>query len=461
MFNSIHEECGVFGIYDPSKKRNAAHITYTALYALQHRGQESSGMAVVDPGGHIYSHKAPGLVNEVFSSMDLNLLETDIALGHVRYAAASNKGAENIQPYIGRNAKGQVAFAHNGSLVNAEKLRDELIAKGALMHSTSDAEIIAYAVAAENLREESFPAAMMKAMDTLEGAYSVVAITPDKMYAMRDPNGFRPLCMGKIGEAIVFASESCAIDSIGGEFIRDIRPGEIVEVGADGIKSYTDKCGSCHSLCVFEHIYFARPDSVIDGESVHLARQLVGECLAEENPIEADIVVGVPDSGLDAAIGYARKSGIPYGIGLVKNRYIGRTFIQTSQRQRENSVRIKLNPIASVLKDKRVVLVDDSIVRGTTCANLIWLIREAGAKEVHFLSSCPPFRFPCYYGTDIDSKEKLIANRMTKDEICKAINADSLGFLSIEALGKLRGKSNLSFCDACFTGNYPVPPKED
>ncbi len=455
MFDTVHEECGLFGIFDPESKLDVSHITYTALYALQHRGQESCGI-VVNKDGTLYSHKDSGLVNEVFNEMVLKFLQGNIAVGHVRYATSSTRNRENVQPYISKHTTGQMAFAHNGSIVNSDELRDELARKGALLQSSSDAEIIAFITSAERLHTGSTEQALIHAMDKLSGAYSVVAVSTKKMFAMRDPHGFRPLCMGRLGSATIFASESCAIDSAGGEFIRDLLPGEVISVTKDGIKSFTDKCTRTPSLCVFEHIYFARPDSVIDGASVHLARQLAGECLARENPAEADVVVGVPDSGIDAAIGYSKYSGIPYELGLIKNRYIGRTFIQTEQGQRENSVRIKLNPLSHVLKNKRVVLVDDSIVRGTTSAKLVKLIREAGAKEVHFRVSSPPFLNPCYFGTDIDSRDKLIACRMTKDEICESIGADSLGYLPVSALGELENLSNISFCKACFNGEYPV-----
>ncbi|MBQ6701797.1 MAG: amidophosphoribosyltransferase [Clostridia bacterium] len=461
MFDRIHEECGVFGIFDPAKTLNVTQITYSGLYALQHRGQQSCGIAVNNEG-KIYNHNDEGLLNEVFNEMILNYLKGNIALGHVRYASSENKGRENNLPYVSKYTKGHIAVSYNGSLVDANTLRANLEDSGAMFHTNSDAEIIAYMVSRERLKTESTEQALMNIMNRLSGAYSLVIMTPNKLIAARDPRGFRPLCMGKKGEAVIFASESCAIDAVGGEFIRDIKPGEVVAVTAEGINEYTDKCGQKTSSCIFEHIYFARPDSVIDGQSVHFARQEAGKCLAKRDPKDlADIVIGVPDSGLDAALGYAAEAGIPYGIGLNKNRYIGRTFIQTAQSERENLVRLKLNPLPAVLKGKRVVVVDDSIVRGTTCAHLIELIRHAGATEVHFRISSPKFLNPCYFGTDIPSRDKLIAHRLTLDEIRKEIGADSLAYLEIDDLKEIAKDSNVEFCDACFTGNYPINVPEE
>lgn len=456
MFGNIHEECGVFGIFDPSEKLNTTQITYSGLYALQHRGQQSCGIAV-NKGGKIYNHNDEGLLNEVFNEMIMNYLKGNIALGHVRYASAENKGRENNLPYVSKYTKGQIAVSYNGSLVDANVLRANLEESGAMFHTSSDAEIFAYMISRERLKTESTEQAIINIMNRVNGAYSLAVMTPNKLIAVRDPKGFRPLCIGMLKGAYIIASESCAIDAVGGEFIRDVEPGEVVIIMQDGISSRKDNCGQKTSCCIFEHIYFARPDSVIDGQSVHFARQEAGRCLARRDSKDiADIVIGVPDSGLDAALGYANESGIPYGVGLNKNRYIGRTFIQTQQGERENLVRLKLNPMPAVLKGKRVVIVDDSIVRGTTCAHLIELVRHAGATEVHFRISSPPFLNPCYFGTDIDSRDKLIACRLTLEEIRQEIGADSLAYLAVEDLRTIIKDNSLDFCDACFTGNYPI-----
>ena len=456
MFGNIHEECGIFGIFDPSKTIDVTHITYSGLYALQHRGQQSCGIAVNNEG-KIYNHNDEGLLNEVFNEMILGYLKGNIALGHVRYASADNKGRENNLPYVSKYTKGQIAVSYNGSLVNANVMRASLEDSGAMFHTNSDAEIFAYMISRERLKTESTEQAIINIMPKVTGAYSFSVMTPNKLIAVRDPKGFRPLCLGKLREAYIIASESCAIDAVGGEFIRDIAPGEVVIITENGIQSRTDNCGQNTSCCIFEHIYFARPDSVIDGQSVHFARQEAGRCLARRDSKDiADIVIGVPDSGLDAALGYANESGIPYGVGLNKNRYIGRTFIQTQQGERENLVRLKLNPMPAVLKGKRVVIVDDSIVRGTTVAHLIELVRHAGATEVHLRISSPPFLNPCYFGTDIDSRDKLIACRLTLEEIRKEIGADSLAYLAVEDLKTIVKDNKHNYCDACFTGNYPV-----
>ena len=456
MFGKMHEECGVFGIYDLSKTLDIAHITYTALYALQHRGQQSSGISVNNEG-KLYTHKDSGLTNEVFNEMILNYLKGSSAIGHVRYSAAGFEGRENAQPLQSRHTKGYIAISYNGSLVNSAELRAELEERGALFQTQSDAEVIAYIIAHERLKTDSTEQAIMNAMKRLSGAYSLVVLCTNKLIAARDPKGIRPLCMGSLGDdSVIFTSESCAIDAVGGEFTRDILPGEVVVVTKDGVKSHTDNCGGKSALCIFEHIYFARPDSVIDGQSVHYARQMVGRCLAKRHFVEADICVGIPESGLDAALGYAYESGIPYGMGIIRNRYIGRTFIQTNQSERENLVKLKLNILKSVVKDKRVILVDDSIVRGTTTANIISSMRKAGAKEIHVRISSPLYLHPCYFGTDIESREKLIANRMTKDQLCAEIGADSLEYLDVEDLKDIAVDSKLDFCDACFTSNYPI-----
>jgi amidophosphoribosyltransferase len=456
MWDSLHEECGVFGIYAHGGAVDPAHQTYLALYALQHRGQESCGIAVNDDGV-IFSHKDLGLIPEVFNEVVLNHMGGgNMAIGHVRYSTTGGNSRENAQPLVSKYAKGSIALAHNGNLVNAYELRQELELNGAIFQTTNDTEVMAYVIARNRLKTRSIESAVVEAMKTIKGAYSIVVMSPRKLIAARDPNGFRPLCMGKIDESIVFASETCALDAVGATFIRDVEPGEVVVVSDDGVTSIKEHCGGKSSLCIFEYIYFARPDSVIDGESVHLARQRAGAILAREYPVEADLVVGVPDSGIDAALGYANESGIPYGLGFIKNKYIGRTFIQPTQGQRDSAVKIKLNALASAVRGRRVVMVDDSIVRGTTSARIVSLLREAGATEVHVRVSSPPFLNPCYFGTDIDSRDKLIACRMSVDEICKTLGADTLGYLGTEDLDKIAPDSKLSFCKGCFTGKYPV-----
>lgn len=462
MFNNLHEECGVFGIFE-NKTTYVARSAYLALYALQHRGQESCGIAVNDDGVFRH-HRGDGLVPDVFSAEKMeNLGLGNMAIGHVRYSTTGGKNANNIQPLVIRHIKGNLAVAHNGNLVNAPELRKQFELKGGIFHGTSDTESIAYSIVSQRLTSKSTEEAVEKVMYTLKGAYSCVVMTATKLIAFRDPNGFRPLCLGKTSDgAWVISSESCALDSIGADFIRDIKAGEIVVISTDGVTSIETHCGKKTSLCVFEYIYFARPDSVIENASVQHARMRAGAFLAKEHPVDADIVIGVPDSGLDAALGYANESGIPYGIGFIKNRYIGRSFIQPSQNQREDAVRIKLNVVKENIKGKRVIMIDDSIVRGTTCARIVRLLREAGAKEVHMRVSSPPFRFPCFFGTDVDSQENLIACKYdTVDEIANEIGADSLGYLSVEATHKLALNANCGFCDGCFTGNYPVEvPKE-
>ncbi len=456
----VHEECGVFGVYS-LRNMDVASVTYTGLYALQHRGQESCGIAVND-SGVISGYKALGLVGDVFDRERLSQLgEGSMAVGHVRYGTTGKKIVANAQPLIINHIKGSMALAHNGNLTNAAALREELELTGAIFHTTSDTEVIAYTVTKERLTTPSIEEAICAAMGKLGGAYSLVIMSPQKLIAARDPMGFRPLCIGKWNDGWCVASESCALDSIGATFMRDVEPGEIIVMSEGKLRSIRTHCGGKKtSLCVFEFIYFARPDSVIDGSSVHIARKRAGAFLALEHPVQADVVIGVPDSGLDAALGYAQQSGIPYGVGFVKNKYIGRTFIQPTQSQRERDVRLKLNPIAATVEGKRVVLIDDSIVRGTTSARIVRLLREAGAKEVHMRVSAPPFRHPCYFGTDIDSQENLIACKHTLAEITEIIGADSLGFLSENDVGMLADHSSCGFCSACFTGKYPVPVPE-
>jgi len=458
--NAIHEECGVFGIFEP-ETTDVAQSAYFALYALQHRGQESCGIAVNDDG-LINCHKDIGLVPDVFNRETLEKLgRGNMAVGHCRYSTTGTVNAVNSQPLVVRHCKGALAMAHNGNLVNAAQLRQDLEMNGAIFHTTNDSEVISYIITQERLKSKSIEDAIEKAMDKIKGAYCLIIMSPKKLIAVRDPNGFHPLCIGKTEKGYVFASESCALDSIGAQFVRDVEPGEIAIADETGLRSIRTHCGRPSSLCVFEYVYFARPDSVIEGVSVHAARRKAGALLYRQNPVEADVVIGVPDSGLDAALGYAQESGIPYGVGFVKNRYIGRTFIQPTQGERENAVHIKLNAMKETVCGKRVVMVDDSIVRGTTSARIVKLLRDAGAKEVHFAVSSPPFLNPCYFGTDIDSRDKLIACSMSIPEIAKAIDVDTLNYLSIENVRKIAEEAHCGLCSACFDGNYPVEvPKE-
>lgn len=462
MFHSLHEECGVFGIFE-TKTSAVAHSVYLALYALQHRGQEACGISVNDDGVFTH-HRGDGLVPDVFTQESLQSLgHGNMAIGHVRYSTTGGKNPNNIQPLVIRHIKGNLAVAHNGNLVNAFDLRRQFELGGAIFHGTSDTEAIAYSIVTQRLVSKSTEEAVQKVMKYLKGAYSCVVMTATKLIAFRDPMGFRPLCIGKTKDgAYCVSSESCALDAVNARMIRDVRPGEIITISRNGIKSDTTHCGKKSAMCVFEYIYFARPDSLIEGACVQHARMKAGAFLAKESPVDADIVIGVPDSGLDAALGYAQQSGIPYGVGFIKNKYIGRSFIQPSQEQRTDSVRIKLNAVKENINGKRVIMIDDSIVRGTTCARIVKLLREAGAKEVHMRVSSPPFRFPCYFGTDVDSRENLIACQCsTVEEIAERIGVDSLAYLSVEATHKLAENSYIGFCNGCFTGNYPIEvPKE-
>ena len=454
---TIHEECGVFGIFTPDAS-NVAASTYFGLYALQHRGQESCGIAVCD-SGVMTQYREDGLVSEVFTPEVLRSLGSgQMAVGHVRYSTTGGHDRNNIQPLVIRHIKGNLALVHNGNLTNAFDLRSRFELSGAIFHGTSDTEAIAYEIVRHRLQCGSTEDAVSQAMQHLCGAYSCIVMTAQKLIAFRDPNGFRPLCIGRTPDgAYIIASESCALDAAGAAFLRDIDPGEIVIVSNEGLQSIRTHCGSKPpSFCIFEYIYFARPDSVIGGVSVHHARICAGRLLARNHPVGADVVIGVPDSGLDAALGYAQESGIPYGIGFIKNKYIGRSFIQPEQSMRENAVRIKLNVIRETVAGKRVVMIDDSIVRGTTSAKIIRLLRDAGASQVHVRISSPPFLHGCYFGTDIDSEEHLIANQYrSADEIAAHIGADSLAYLPVESLGELIGQKD-GFCQGCFTGEYPV-----
>ena len=457
---AIHEECGVFGVMS-TKKENVARIAYYGLYALQHRGQESCGI-VVNDDGVFSSYKDLGLVSEVFSKDTLSHLpEGNMAVGHVRYGTTGGTTRNNCQPIEVNHQKGKMALAHNGNLSNALKLRDKLELSGAIFHTTSDTETIAYVITRERLTTKSIEDAVSNTMNLLEGAYSLVMISSAKMIAARDPYGFRPLCYGQMMDGTyVVASESCALSAVGAEFIRDVLPGEILVFSDTGVESRKEHCGKRpQKTCIFEYIYFARPDSVIDGVSVHESRMRAGKLLAESYSADADIVIGVPDSGLDAALGFAEKSGIPYGIGLIKNKYIGRTFISPEQNERLDKVRIKLSPVKNVIDRKRVVLVDDSIVRGTTSKRIVKLLSDAGAKEIHMRISAPPFLYPCYYGTDIDSKENLIACHHSMEEIAEIIGVDTLGYLPMEKLGQLIDSNY--YCAGCFNGEYPTKIPKD
>lgn len=450
---SIHEECGVFGVISP-EVCDVASISYYGLYALQHRGQESCGIVVNDDGVFV-SHKDIGLVSEVFSEDVLSRLpKGTMAVAHARYGTTGGTNRNNCQPIEVNHQKGKMALAHNGNLSNAAELRNELELSGAIFHTTSDTETIAYIITKERLKSLSIEDAVSGAMNVLDGAYSLVMMSSQKLICARDPYGFRPLCFGKTADGTyIVASESCAVKAVGGEVIRDVEPGEILVFSKNGVVSRKEHCDKKKKkLCIFEYIYFARPDSVIDGKSVHTARVKAGRILAKTHPVDADIVIGVPDSGLDAALGYSQQSGIPYGIGLIKNKYIGRTFIAPGDRL--DKVKIKLSAVEDAVKGKRVVLIDDSIVRGTTSGRIVKLLREAGAKEIHMRISSPPFLHPCYYGTDIDSEEHLIACKHSVNEISDIIGADSLGYLPTEELHSLI--DNDDFCSACFNGKYPT-----
>ncbi len=451
------EECGVFGAYDLDGNDIAPAIYY-GLFALQHRGQESCGIAVTDTYGKrkVLSKKGLGHVDDVFDEETLAELKGNLGVGHVRYSTAGGTRVENAQPLVINYVKGVLAIAHNGNLVNAVELRRELEYTGAIFQTTIDSEVIAYHVARERLNVPRVEDAVKNAMKKIKGAYALVVASPRKMIGARDPFGFKPLCIGKRDNTYFFASESCAIAAVGGEFVRDVKPGEIVSITKEGMKSDMSMAISQEkeARCIFEYIYFARTDSTLDGVDVYHARITAGKALAESYPVEADLVVGVPDSGLVAAKGYSEQSGIPYGMAFHKNSYVGRTFIKPKQSERESSVKIKLNVIPEVVRGKRIVMVDDSIVRGTTCANIIRMLKNAGATEVHVRISSPPFLYPCYFGTDVPSNEQLIAHSHTTEQIRKMIGADSLGYMEIEKLKDMVGE--LRYCDACFTGDYPM-----
>lgn len=456
----IHEECGVFGIFNrEAESVDTARCVYYALYALQHRGQEACGIAVND-GNLISLYKDLGLVHEVFDEKILSGMKGSIAIGHARYSTTGGNNRRNIQPLGVDYIKGSLVIAHNGNVSNAALLRQELEQQGAVFQCTSDTEVIAFLIAKERLTADSVEEAVARVAPRLEGSFSLLVMSPKKLIALRDPKGMRPLCMGHLGKSPVFASESCALDSIGASFDRDVRPGELIVVDESGervMESGINPDASKCALCVFEHIYFARPDSVIDGQSVYQARLEAGRILARSHPVQADLVIGVPDSGLAAAIGFAQESGIPYGEGLVKNRYIGRTFIQPTQNGRESAVSIKLSALRRSVEGKRVVMIDDSIVRGTTMRQIVDLLKRAGATEVHVRISAPEFLWPCYYGTDIDDRSQLASVKFTHEELTERIGADSLGFLPLAQVKEIAKDSKLNFCTACFSGDYPYP----
>lgn len=459
------EECGVFGMYD-FDGHDVASTIYYGLYSLQHRGQESCGIAVSDTHGSkgkVLSSKDMGLLNEAFTPEILEQLKGDIGVGHVRYSTAGSSTRENAQPLVLNYVKGTLGLAHNGNLINAPELREELAYTGAIFQTTIDSEVIAYHIARERLNSKTVEEAVGRAMHKIKGAYSLIVMSPRKLIGARDPFGFRPLCIGRRDNAYILASETCALDTIGAEFVRDVEPGEIVTISpSKGIESDKTHCipKEQHARCVFEYIYFARPDSYIDGVSVYNSRILAGKFLAMDSPVEADLVVGVPESGNVAALGYSLQSGIPYGQAFVKNAYVGRTFIKPKQKTRESSVQVKLNALKEAVKGKRVIMIDDSIVRGTTSDRIVRMLRAAGAKEVHMRVSSPEFLWPCYFGTDVPARDQLIAYNRSVEEIRQIIGSDSLAYLKEERLEELTG--GLGICKGCFTGKYPLePPTED
>lgn len=453
--DKIHDECGVFGIFG-NDTTDIIDETYLALYALQHRGTLGAGIAIND-NGNMSVVKGFGVVPEALPEKELSRLKkAKIALGHVRHTTASvANDRTSIQPLLMRYVNGQLSLALNGALTNYSELREHLHRGGAIFQSNSDIEVIAYIIAQERLKTASIEEAVLNAMDKIKGAYSMVMMAPSRLIGVRDPRGFRPLCIGKLGKNYIITSESCVFDSLGGEFVRDVEPGEMVVIDDEGVHSYKNNCGGKTSLCLFEFVYFARPDSVLDGMCVNIARQRAGIELAKEHPVEADMVCAVPDCGIDAAIGYSMESGIQYGVGLVKNRFIGRAH-NNRKKHAQYNLRIKLNAMKSNVQGKRIVLIDDSIVKGETSKHIVSMLKKAGAKEVHLRISSPPFKYPCYFGTDIDSTDNLIAAHRSIDEMCAEIGADSLGFLSIDGLHRIADECKIDFCDACFSGDYPI-----
>lgn len=454
--DKLHEECGVFGIFTPDNK-DAKHSLYYGLCALQHRGQESAGMALCDtdgPMGNIYHHKGMGLVSEVFHKETLDTLTGNIGIGHVRYSTTGQSCIENAQPLILNYLKGTLALVHNGNIKNAAKLRDSLQKEGAIFRGTTDSEVIAYLIAKERTKCGTIEEAVTKVAGFLKGGYALIVMSPRKIIGIRDPLGLKPLCLGRRGNEYILSSESCALNAIDAEFVRDIEPGEIISITRDGISSDRSLCQCKHAHCIFEYIYFARLDSCMDGISVYNSRIKAGRLLAQSYPVDADLVVGVPDSGLTAAVGYSQESGIPFGLAFYKNSYVGRTFIKPTQKERESAVHMKLSVLPEVVRGKRLVLIDDSIVRGTTIAGLITLLKKAGAVSVHVRISSPPFLYPCYYGTDVPSNKELIAADNSPEEIARRIGADSLGYMKLEDLSAM--SDNLPLCRACFDNQYPI-----
>ncbi len=455
----LHEACGLFGVYD-NDDLDVSRLTYLGLYAVQHRGQEGCGMAVND-NGNIHGHKGLGLVPDVFTDRVLDRLSGKIAIGHTRYSTTGANSVENCQPLIVNYKNSRMALAHNGNLINAIALRRELEDRGGVFQTSTDSEVIANLISRYRLQSDSIEVVLAETMKAIQGSFAIVMMTPKRLIGMRDPLGIRPLCIGRLDNSYVLASETCALDTVGARFIRDVMPGEIVLIGENGISS-VQVMEQPRKLCVFEHIYFARPDSFIDGASVYHSRIESGKRLALDHPVEADLVIGVPDSGLTAAIGFSRASGIPYGEGLIKNRYIGRTFIQPQQKQREQSVHIKYNALRDEIAGKRLVMIDDSIVRGTTSRNLVAMLKDAGATEVHMRISSPPVRFPCHFGIDIASRSQLIAASHSVEEIRRYLGADSLGYLSVEGLLTCpHDKQGGGYCAGCFTGEYPLSVPEE
>ncbi|MCM8811443.1 MAG: amidophosphoribosyltransferase [Candidatus Omnitrophica bacterium] len=450
MGEDLKEHCGLFGIYNHPE---AARLTYMGLFSLQHRGEESAGIVSSD-GRTLYKHVGMGLVEEVFSEEDLNLLKGRSAIGHTRYSTTGSSLLRNAQPLQVDFSRGSLAIAHNGNLINALFLRDELEAHGSIFQTTIDSEVILHLLA--DPRYAHFEEALTDSLLKLKGAFSLILLREDELIGVRDPNGFRPLCLGRLGDSAILASETCALDLLGAEFVREVEPGEVVIINRDGIRSVRPFPPTQHSHCIFEHVYFARPDSYVFGESVHQVRQQLGRRLAKEHPADADVVIAIPDSGNSAALGYSLESGIPFEVGMTRNHYVGRTFIQPSQQTRDFQVRMKFNPVKATLAGKRVVVIDDSIVRGTTCKVRLKSIRAAGAKEIHMRVSCPPIMHPCFYGIDFPTKKELIACSHSVEEIRKFLEVDSLGFISLEGLLSAV-KQRSSYCTACYSGKYPLP----
>jgi amidophosphoribosyltransferase len=448
--DKLKDECGVFGIFGHPE---AANLTYLGLYALQHRGQESAGIAASD-GEHVRLSKSMGYVNEAFSEKTLEKLPGRLAIGHVRYSTAGDSNSDNAQPILIDCSHGQIAIGHNGNLVNATELKDELVRHGSIFQTTTDTEVILHLYARS--RAASIDEALVESISHVRGAFSLVMCTKDRLIAVRDPHGFRPLALGRLGDAVIVCSETCALDLIGGTYVRDVEPGEVLIVSAAGVRSFKPFPPAQPAQCIFEHVYFSRPDSYVFGESVNEVRTNLGRLLAREQPAEADVVVPVPDSGVCAATGFAEESGIPMRVGLIRNHYVGRTFIEPQQSIRHFGVRVKLNPVRSILDGKRVVLVDDSLVRGTTSRKIVKMMKAAGAREVHLRISCPPTISPCLYGIDTPRRSELIAATHTLEEIRRYIEADSVGYLSLEGLLSSVGSRRSSYCTSCYTGQYPV-----